>query len=412
MRNLLITLTLLLATSPVLAGENWPVFFGPNADGKSDSTGLPVEFSETKNVKWKTAIDGKAWSSPVIWGKQVWITNAPKDGKTMSAVCVDRESGKIVYDIVVFKNAKPYFCHPFNSYASCTPVIEEGRVYVHFGRYGTACIDTATGKILWERRDLDCDHFRGPGSSPMIYGNLLVVNYDGVDVQYVVAFDKRTGKTVWKKDRNIDYGTTNGDRMKGYGTPVVFDIGGKPQLINPTAGATISYEPLSGKELWRVNHGGMNNSARPLYAHGMVYITTGSGGLQLVAIRPDGKGDVTKSHIAWSMRKGVPTRPSQIMIDDLLFMISDAGVATCLEAKTGEVVWQERVSGKFSSSPVYVDGRIYVFSQEGNIPVIKPGRKYELLTINKLDNGFMASPAVAGKALFVRTEKHLYRIEK
>jgi len=246
----------------------------------------------------------------------------------------------------------------------------------------------------------------------MIYGNLLVVNYDGVDVQYVVAFDKRTGKTVWKKDRNIDYGTTNGDRMKGYGTPVVFDIGGKPQLINPTAGATISYEPLSGKELWRVNHGGMNNSARPLYAHGMVYITTGAGGLQLVAIRPDGKGDVTKSHIAWSMRKGVPTRPSQIMIDDLLFMISDAGVATCLEAKTGEVVWQERVSGKFSSSPVYVDGRIYFFSQEGNIPVIKPGRKYELLTINKLDNGFMASPAVAGKSLFLRTEKHLYRIEK
>jgi outer membrane protein assembly factor BamB len=391
--------------------DNWPEFRGPDGDGHGLAKNLPVKFGENENVTWKTPIPGKAWSSPVVWGEQTWMTTATEDGTSLSAVRVDLESGKVTHNKRVFFIQKPQYINPFNSYGSPTPVIEEGRVYVHFGAHGTAAIDTTDGKVLWTRQDLPCDHFRGPGSSPILFENLLIVNFDGYDLQYVVALDKNTGQTVWKADRDIDYGTDDGDFKKAYGTPRVIDVNGQLQLINPSAGATISYDPRSGKEIWRVMSGGMNASARPLWANGMIYATTAAGGWQLFAVRPDGTGDITKTHNPLKYGKAVPTRSSPIMVDDLIYMVNDAGIFSCVEAKTLKPVWTQRVGGNYTSSPVYADGKLYFFSQEGDCPVLEPGRKFNLLATNKLDGGCMASPAVADNALLARTRTHLYRIE-
>lgn len=415
MRHLCLVMPFLVMLSVAAAEENWPEFRGPRGDGTSDATNLPVEFSETKNVAWKTPIKGKAWSSPVIWGRQIWLTSATEDGKELYALCVDRDSGKILRDMTVFRIAEPAYCHPFNSYASCTPVIEDGRVYVHYGSAGTAAIDTSTGKLLWTRQDLPCDHFRGPGSSPILSGELLIVCYDGVDQQYLVAFDKHTGKTVWKRDRTIDYEARNvkdGDHKKAYSTPVVIEVNGQPQLISSAAVATFAYDPATGEELWRVYHGGMNTSVRPLYSQGLLILNTAAGGDKLLAVRPDGRGDVTDTHIAWKYGQAVATRPSQVIVGDLLYMVSDNGVASCLEVKTAKTVWQHRLGGDYSASPLYADGKIYFFSQQGKIPVIEPGREFKLLATNELKDGFMASPAVADNALFPRTTAALYRLQK
>ena len=252
-----LTLSLTWPAAAATAAENWTQFRGRDGAGTSSETGLPLTWSESEHVTWKTAIHGKGWSSPVIWDDQIWLTTAPVDGKQLSALCIDRASGKIVRDVVVFEIAHPQFCHPLNSYATPTPVVEKGRVYVHYGSAGTACLDSATGEILWTRQDFPCNHFRGPASSPIVYGDLLVVAFDGFDYQYVVALDKRTGKTVWKRDRDIDYGTKDGDAKKGFGTAAVFEIDGQQQLIYPSAGAVIAYEPLTGDEIL----------ARPLRRH-------------------------------------------------------------------------------------------------------------------------------------------------
>jgi outer membrane protein assembly factor BamB len=394
------------------AGENWPEYRGPTGDGHSDATGLPLHWSEMENIRWKTPIHGKGWSSPVIWGNQIWLTTATEDGKERFAVCVDRETGKLLRDIKLFEVAKPAFCHPTNSYASCTPAIEAGRVYVHFGSYGTACLDTATGQTIWSRNDLPCDHYRGPASSPILYKDKLFIHFDGYDVQYVVALDKATGQTLWKHDRNIDYGTTDGDMKKGYGTPSVYQINGIAELISPSAGATIAYDPTTGRELWRVNHGGMNVAARPLLGDGLLFLTTGdSAPFRLLAVRPDGQGDVTPSHVVWRQNRGVPSRSSLLLVDDLLYMMNEGGMAACLEARTGRPVWQKRLGGEFYASPVYAEGHIYCFNREGAGYVLQAGREPKVLATNRLDDGCMASPAIAGKALYVRTKTHLHRIE-
>jgi len=394
------------------AAESWPEFRGPAGNGHSDATGLPLTWSETENIRWKAPVHGRAWSSPVVWGNQIWLTTATPDGKKMSVVCLDLESGKIIHDRVLFENEKPRFCHKFNSYASCTPVIEEGRVYVHFGSYGTACLDTKTAKTLWSRRDLPCNHWRGPGSSPILYGDLLIVHFDGYDYQYLVAMDKSTGKTVWKQDRKHDYGTDNGDFKKAYSTPIIIEAAGRTQLISPCAKAVYSYNPLTGEEYWRVRFREHSATVRPLFSQGLLLVSTGFGKAQLLAIRADGGGDVTDTHIAWRTKKSVPSKPSMLVVDDLLYMVNDGGVASCLEVATGKPVWIERLGGNFTASPIYADGRLYFFSQEGKTTVVAPGRKFKKLATNQLDEGFMASPAVVGKSLILRTTKDVYRVEK
>ena len=256
---------LLLVPCVANAADNWPAFRGPHGDGHADATGLPITFGETENVRWRTPIAGKAWSSPVVWGEQVWVTNATVDGKELSALCLNRNTGKIEKEIAVFHVEKPAFCHAFNSYASSTPVIEEGRLYAHYGSHGTACVDTNTGKILWTRQDFSCDHFRAAGSSPVLFQNLLIIPFDGVDVQYVVALDKLTGKTVWQRDRDIEFANNNPDFKKAYSTPSIVDVNGKSQLVIPAAMVTQSFDPLSGRPLWFVKHGGMNAAAKPVY---------------------------------------------------------------------------------------------------------------------------------------------------
>jgi len=400
----------LLIGAPAGAATPWPEFRGPGGAGVAPDRNLPVEWSESEGVAWKTAVPGKAWASPVIWDGLVWLANATEDGKRLSAVGIDRDSGRIVHDITVFEIATPQFCHSFNSYASCTPVIEGDRLYLHYGSAGTACLDTGSGRILWSRQDLPCDHFRGPGSSPILHGDLLIVAFDGFDLQYVVALDKTTGRTVWRKDRDIDYGTDDGDAKKAYPTATVLRSQDREQVVIPSAGATIAYAPASGEELWRVKHGGMNASARPLFAHGMVYIDTAAGGMKFLAVRPDGTGDVTATHIAWKSAQGTGSRTSPLLIGDRLFLVGNAGTASVLDALTGRSVWQKRLGGEFSASPILADGRIYASNQGGETFVLSALETPEILATNTLDSGCMASPAVYDGAIYLRTKTHLYRL--
>ncbi len=391
--------------------DNWPEFRGPHANGHADGTGLPLEWSETENVVWKTPIHDRGWSSPVVWGDQVWVTTATEDGRQMFAVCLDRASGRVVHDVKVFDTESPEHVAAVNSYASPTSAIEEGRVYVHYGTYGTACLDTATGRVLWTRRDLNCDHHEGPGSSPILFEDLLIVPVDGRDVQYITALDKRTGQTRWKTPRSIDYSPFHHNLRKAFCTPAVIEHAGRLELVSPAAKGIFGYDPRTGRELWKIRHNGWSMVARPLYGHGLVYFVNDFERPELWAVRPGGDGDVTETRIAWSLRRTIPSTPSFLLVGDLLYLVSDSGTATCVEAQTGEIVWQERIGGNFSASPIYADGRLYFFARDAATTVLAPGREYRVLAENRLDGELKASPAVVGRALFVRTRTHLYRIE-
>ena len=398
----------------------WPQFRGPDGTGVSRNTGLPIAWSETQNVRWKTAIHGRAWSSPVVLGNQVWVSTATPDGKQLSALALAKDTGKILFDLKLFDVAVPQFAHAFNTYASPTPVIEPGRIYVTFGSPGTAAVDTATGKVVWERRDLECNHFRGAGSSPILFRDLLIMHFDGSDVQYVVALDKRTGKTIWKTDRSVDFADldpngkpkADGDFRKAYATPHIVMAGNTPVLVSLGSKAAYGYDPLTGKELWRVEEkGNFSSSTRPVAGHGLVYFPTGFNTAQLLAVRPDGKGDVTSTHVAWKFGRGVPNKPSLLLLGDVIYMINDGGIVTSVDAKTGQEVWRSRLLGSYSASPVAADGRIYFFSEDGKATVIEAAREFKVLAENTLESGFMASPAIDGRALYLRTKTHLYRIE-
>ncbi len=403
------------------AADNWPQFRGPDGTGHSDARDLPLTWSETQNVVWKTAIHDRGWSSPVIYGNQVWLTTASKDGRQLYALCLDRETGRIIRDMKLFDVAQPQYAHPFNTYASPTPVIEAGRVYITFGSPGTACIDTKTFKVVWERRDFECNHFRGSGSSPVLFRNLLLMHFDGSDHQFVVALDKRTGKTIWQTKRSIDFQdldkngkpAAEGDMRKAFATPHVAQINGRWEMISLGAKAAYSYDPFTGKELWRVEERAQHSaSTRPVLGHGMIFFPTGFSAGQLFAVKTGGNGLITDTHVAWKFKRSVSNKPSILLIDDLIYMVSDTGIVSCLEAKTGVQVWQQRIGGEFSASPVYADGKLWFFSEDGKTTVIKPGRAFERLAENQLADGFLASPAIAGKAFFLRTRTHLYRIEK
>jgi len=403
---------LALCASLASAAEHWPQFRGPRGDGHARATGLPLTWSETQNVAWKIPIHDRGWSSPVIWGKQIWMTTATRNGKKMFAVCVDRDTGKIVHDVKVFDVAKPEHIASINSYASPTPVIEAGRLYVHFGTYGTACLDTKTGTILWSRQDLNCDHHEGPGASPILFDELLIFHVDGCDVQYVVALDKATGKTVWRTGRSIDYSRVHRYHRKAFCTPIVIEWDGRLQLISPGAKAVMAYDPRTGEELWKVRYRGWSVTPRPLFGHGLLFLITDYDHPELWAVRPGGRGDLTKSNVVWKITKRMPQKPSLLLVGELIYLVNDKGTAACIEARTGKIVWKQRFRGEYSASPLYADGRIYFFSHRCAATVIEPGRQCKILAVNRLDGRMMASPAVAGKALFVRTQTHLYRIQK
>jgi len=391
----------LIFLSLLFFSQDWPEFRGPTGQGHSDERGLPLVWSETKNVRWKVAIPGRGWSSPAIQGDRIWLTTATDEGKSLRAISLDRNTGAILQNVEVFRLKSLGNLNSKNSQASPTPVLEGDRVYLHFGAYGTACINQS-GEIVWKTR-LDYDNGQhGPGGSPVIYDNLLILSCDGQDVQYVIALDKLTGKVRWKKLR---------EGYQAYTTPLVVRLPAGDQVISPGAFRAVSYEPRTGKELWQVRYGdGFSNVPRPVYGDGLVFICTGFQQPSLLAVRLDGRGDVTKSHIAWTLKRGVSLTPSPLLVGDELYMVSDNGVASCIDAKTGASHWQVRLGGNHSASPIYADGRIYFLSEEGESVVIAPGKEFKALAKNQLDGPTLASMAVSGGSIFVRSQTHLYRL--
>jgi len=410
-----------------LAAADWPDFRGPKGDGHFSTVdgkpvGLPLTWSETNNIKWKTEIHDRGWSTPVIMGGQIWMTTATEAGHDYFAMAVDQATGKILFDEKIFHTDNP---EPLgngasmNCYATPSPVIEPGRVYVHYGSAGTACLDTKTGKVLWKRNDLPCRHYRGASASPVLFENLLILTFDGADLQYTAALDKQTGATVWKTNRSVVWNdesvpgpmARDGDLRKSHGTPLIATVAGKPQLISVGAKASYGYDPRTGDELWRVEYNDWSSAPRPLFEDGLAYIVTGLRAKEMWAVKPDGKGNVTDSHVVWKLSTHIGKYASPLLVDGLIYTAAEESFVTCLEAATGTVVWTERIGGKYAASPIYADGRLYFFSQDGTTTVLKPGRALEILATNKLDAGFMACPAADGKALFLRTRTHLYRIE-
>jgi outer membrane protein assembly factor BamB len=409
-----------------MSSGDWPEFRGPSGNGmasipgSSKTTGIPLRWSKTENIRWRTSIPHKGWSTPVVMNNQVWLTTATLDGHDFFVICVDAKSGVILLNKKLFHADNPEpLGNPLNSYASPSPAIEYGRIYVHFGSYGTACLNTETFELLWERSDLPCRHFRGPGSSVILYEDLLILTMDGVDVQYLVSLDKKTGRTVWKTDRTADWNDLDsegkprgeGDLRKAYSTPLIIDVNGKKQMISVGAKAVYGYDPADGRELWKVHTRGFSGASRPVYGNSIAYMISGFGKTELLAIKADGSGDITDTNIIWKTGKNVPRTPSLLLVDDLLFTINDTGTLMCLEALTGKQVWSQRIPGDYAASLLYADGRIYSFNRDGKATVFRAARKYEILATNTLDSGFMASAAVSGKALFLRTKTHLYRIE-
>jgi outer membrane protein assembly factor BamB len=412
MQSNLPMLVLVFLAQCATAGDNWPQFRGPAGDGVSDAVGLPLTWSETENIAWKTPIHDRGWSSPVIWGTQIWLTTATEDGKRLFAVCVDQDSGIVTHDVKVFDVTKPESIAKVNSYASPTPVIEDGRVYVHYGTYGTACLNTQTGEILWTRRDLNCDHHMGPGASPILHEDLIIFTVDGCDVQYVVALDKKTGKTTWKTDRSVDLSGVHYMTRKCYGTPTVYRAGDRLEMITPGSRALFAYDPQNGRELWKLRHRGWSISPRPVYHEGLLYVVTDFDHPELWAIKPGGSGERSEDAIIWRLRKGVPSTPSFLLVGGTVLFVNDHGIAMCLDTKSGEMIWRERLVGNFSASPICAGQRAYFFNHDGVATVIEASRQFSVLARNCVDGEMRASPAISGRSLFLRTNTHLYRIEE
>lgn len=380
---------------------DWPDFRGPQGGGHSAEKNLPLTWSESENVLWKTALPGRGWSTPVIGGDEIWLTAAAEGSRSLRVLMVEAGTGAIKRNVEVFRLSEPVAGHSKNSGASPSALLDGDRVYVHFGSYGTACL-RRDGQVLWRNTELHYFQAHGPGGSPVLAEDRLILSCDGNDTQFVVALDKHTGKVVWRKPR---------PSAMAYATPLVIQTPGGPQVVSPGAHRTVSYDPRTGEELWHVTYGdGFSNVPRPVFGGGLVYITTGFYQPELLAVRVDGRGDVTRSHVAWRYGRGVPLTPSPVLVDGLIYMVSDNGIVTCLDARTGKEQWRQRLSGNFSASPVSADGRIYFLSEEGETTVIAPGRVFRKLAGNKLDGRFLASIAVSAGALYTRSDTHLYRI--
>lgn len=402
---------LILATVRVcgVSAEDWPQFRGPTGQGHSSERGLPLEWSETKNIAWKAPVPGDGWSSPVVAGGRVWLTtsidNHDSRGSAISslrAMSFDVATGRQVVDVEVFQISARYV-NPKNNHASPTPIVDGSRVYVHFGAEGTAAL-TTSGDILWKTH-LPYESQHGAGGSPALYGDLLIINCDGNnDEAYVVALDTSTGKVKWKADRRRP-------AAQAYSTPLVIRVGDRDQLVSIGAYRTTAYDPLTGKEIWRVGYSdGFSNVPRPVYGHGLVYIATGFNDPTLIAVRPDGTGDLGRTHIAWTLRRGAPYTPSPLLVGDELYVVSDLGILSCLDARSGATLWQQRLGGNYSASAVFADGRVYFLSEEGVATVIAPGTQFRRLALNRLDGAMLASMAVSDGSIFIRTDTHLYRI--
>ena len=416
-----ITATVLVLAISAASGrqssaEDWPEFRGPSANGHSTAVGLPVKWSIDQNVVWKRAIDGLAWSSPIVLGDRIYLTTSVPDGEelgpeqSLRTLCLDAESGAVQWDVEVFKQSKSAPArdkvHKKNSHASATPITDGKHLFVHYGVHGTACLNL-DGTVVWKNQELNYAPVHGNGGSPVLVAGMLVLSCDGGDVEFIVAMDQATGKIVWKTDRTAKHLK----KKFAFGTPLLISANGKTQIVSQGAGAVYGYRPKDGVMIWKVDYAdGYSVVPRPVFSHGLLYVSSGFNQAKIFAIDPTGEGDITKTHVRWIMTKGAPHTPSPLVVGDELYIVSDRGILTCLDAVSGEEHYQERLGGNYSSSPLFADGKIYIQAEGGEGIVVRPGKEYEELARNELEARTFASYSVYGSSLLIRSEKHLYRI--
>jgi outer membrane protein assembly factor BamB len=397
--------------------KNWTHFRGTNLNGLALTENIPIKFDST-NIKWKTKIHDEGYSSPVVFDNQIWVTSAKPDGKELYAICTDFKTGKIVYDIKVFSPDKVEGKHSINTYASSTACIEKGFVYVHYGSNGTACINTVNGSIVWKRDDFKCKHVQGPASSPIIYKNLIILHFEGVDVRYLVALDKSDGKLIWKTERPAEpYEPLAEIGRKAYITPLIFNVKGRDMLISNGSAVCIAYDPNTGREIWRVVDGAESTIAMPFAEKGIVYWYTGfkeADGIkttELIAVNPDGKGDITSTNVIWKKREELSRNQclTPVIKDGLIYTVNTRNIMMCIDAATGKEIWSKHVTSNYDASPLFVNGNIWFFSVKGEVLVIKAGPTYEVAAQNHLDSGIWATPAVLRNSIIIRTQKYLCR---
>lgn len=416
MQKQIYSLALLMTFScGLLVAQEWPQFRGPNGNGHVAATSLQTSWSEKEALTWKTLLPGKGWSSPVISSDFIWMTTAVenKDGPVdLHALCVSLKTGKLIHNVKLFVQSEPEKIHAMNSYASPTPVIAGNRVFCHFGNYGTACLDVKSGAVQWKIKRFEYKTQNGPGASLVAWKGLLFFNCDGIDRQHAVALNQETGATAWKVKRSGKL-NANPEMKKSYCTPSIVETKNGDLLISPSADWVYAYEPSTGKEIWKANYGALGFSCvpKPIFREETAYILTSFSPSRLLAIDFNGKGDVTESNVQWTFGSNMPSKPSLIIVADNLYAISDKGILSCLDARTGKQKYKHRIGGSFAASPLYAGGNIYLFDRDGKTTIFKPGDTYKLVKTNQLEGKFMASPAVAGQSLILRTELALYRID-
>lgn len=390
--------------------EDWPEFRGPTGQGLVTKGELPTTWGKDKNIAWKQAIPGKGWSSPIVVGGRVYLTTAApvkdSNGLSLEALCLDAGNGAILWEKEIFRQdgKRSPSIHSKNSHASPTPLIRGEKLFVHFGHQGTACLNLK-GDVLWQNVSLRYAPVHGNGGSPILVDDLLVFSCDGGDQRFIAALDVADSKVRWKTDR-----TAETDRNFSFSTSLLIEVNGQKQIISPGSGAVTAYDPVNGKEIWWVRYKGYSVVPRPVYGHGLIFVSTGYDRPSFLAIRADGKGDVTDTHVVWKTNKAAPLTPSPLLVGEELYTVSDSGMACCRDARTGEIHWQERLGGTYSASPLLAGGKLYFLSEQGSTAVVRAEKRFQLVAKNVLGERSLASPAAASGALFIRTEKHLYRI--
>jgi len=397
------------AAEPDKGASPWPQFRGPDGQGHIQGK-APLEWGEGKNMAWKVPVPGKGWSSPVIASGKAWVSTAVSikgGGASLRLMGFDLQTGDMKHDVELFAAAKAPTLHARNTPASPTPAVVGDRVIVSFGGEGVGCVEASTGKVAWKNDSLKVNYFTGPASSPIPYKDRVILPCDGADAQFAIAIDAASGKQVWKTERTAAVKKAP-DERRAFSSPLIIQVGGQDQVVMPGAHRVYSYNPDTGEELWTVNYVGFSNVPRTVFAHGLVYVTSGFGAHELMAIKPDGRGDVTSTHVAWRYKKSVSNIPSPMIVGERMYLISDKGVLTCLDAKTGESKFTERLTGNFSASPLASGDAVYLFADESITYVFKAGDSYEQLARNELTGRIQATPAAANGGLLIRTDGHLY----
>jgi outer membrane protein assembly factor BamB len=411
MKQTWLTLFACWQLATVASAADWPQFRGPTGMGLVTSNRLPLRWSADENIKWKVPVPGSGWSSPIVVGDRIYLTSAvpvadSKDLKLV-ALALSAADGSVVWETEVFRQdgEKAPDIHKKNSHASPTPLVENNRLYVHFGHQGTACLDLQ-GQVLWRNDELHYPPNHGNGGSPIVVGDLLVFSCDGSEDPFVAALDKASGKVRWRTPRSVDH-----PKKFSFSTPTAIEVGWQTQIISAGSGQVCAYDPADGKEIWQARYEGYSVVPKPLYGHGLIFVGSGFESPELLAIRTDGRGDVTDTHVVWKEKKGAPNTPSPLLVGDELFVISDAGIASCFDARTGKLHWRNRIGGKFSASPLHADGKIYLQSEDGVGTILRADKNFEVLATNSLDELTLASPAAVDGTLYLRSESKLYRIE-